>query len=36
MISPEVVLFTGYAVVLLVIACALDRLARHSHARAVR
>lgn len=35
-VSPEVALFTGYAGVLLVIAWALDRLARHSHARADR
>ncbi len=35
-VSPEVVLFTGYAGVLLIVACALDRLARHSHARSDR
>lgn len=35
-VSPEVVLFTGYSVLLLGVACALDRLARHSHARADR
>jgi hypothetical protein len=35
-VSPEVVLFTGYAGVLLVVACALDRLARHTHARSDR
>ena len=35
-VTPEVVLFTGYAGVLLLVACALDRLARHSHARSDR
>ncbi|MEO7421538.1 MAG: transposase [Ornithinibacter sp.] len=35
-IAPEVVLFTGYACALLLIACALDRVARHSHARSDR
>lgn len=35
-VSLETVLFTGYAGVLLVLACALDRLARHSHARSDR
>ena len=34
--SPEVLLVTGYAVFLLVVAVALDRLARHSHARSER
>ncbi len=34
--SGEVVLFAGYAVILLFIACALDGLARHSHARSER
>lgn len=32
----EVTLFSGYATALLLFACALDRLARHSHARADR
>jgi hypothetical protein len=32
----EVVLFSGYATALLLVGCALDRLARHSHARADR
>jgi hypothetical protein len=32
----EVVLFSGYATALLLLACALDRLAQHSHARADR
>lgn len=35
-LSPEVLLFTGYACALLLIAGALDRLARHSHARSDR
>jgi hypothetical protein len=35
-VSPEVLLVTGYAVFLLVVAVALDRLARHSHARSER
>lgn len=35
-VSGEVVLFTGYAGALLVIACALDALARHTHARSDR
>jgi hypothetical protein len=35
-VAPEVVLFAGYASALLVIAGALDVLARHSHARADR
>ncbi|KUL41692.1 transposase [Actinoplanes awajinensis] len=35
-VDSEVLLFAGYATVLLVIACALDRLAAHSHARADR
>lgn len=35
-VSSEVVLFAGYTGVLLVVACALDRLARHSHARSDR
>jgi hypothetical protein len=35
-LSPEVVLFAGYACGLLLIACALDLLARHSHARSDR
>jgi hypothetical protein len=35
-IAPEVLLFTGYAGVLLTSACTLDRLARHSSARADR
>jgi hypothetical protein len=35
-IDSEVLLFAGYATALLVIACALDRLAAHSHARADR
>lgn len=34
--TPQVLLFTGYALVLLIAGCALDRLARHSHARADR
>jgi hypothetical protein len=35
-VSPEVLLVTGYAVFLLLVAVALDRLARHSHARSER
>ena len=35
-VSPSVILFTGYAGVLLAVAVALDRLARHSHARSDR
>lgn len=35
-VAPEVLLFTGYAGVLLAGGCALDRLARHSSARADR
>jgi hypothetical protein len=35
-VAPEVVIFAGYATALLVLACILDRLARHSHARADR
>lgn len=35
-VSAEVVVFSGYAGALLVIACVLDRLARHSHARSDR
>jgi hypothetical protein len=35
-VAPEVLLFTGYASLLLVGVCALDRLARHSSARADR
>lgn len=35
-VAPEVVLFTGYAIVLLVLACALDKMAQHSHDRADR
>jgi hypothetical protein len=35
-VTPEVVWFTGYACGLLLAACALDRLARHSHARSDR
>jgi DDE family transposase len=35
-VSPEVVWVTGYACGLLVAACALDRMARHSHARSER
>lgn len=35
-VSPEVVLFSGYSVLLLLVACSLDRLARHSHARSER
>ena len=35
-LSSEVMLFTGYAGVLLLAAYALDRLARHSHARSDR
>jgi Transposase DDE domain len=34
--SPEVLLFSGYATILLALACGLDRLARHSHARSER
>lgn len=36
MLSSEVVVFTGYAALLLLGACALDRLAWHSHARSDR
>ncbi len=35
-VAPETVLFTGYACALLLVACALDRLARHSHDRSAR
>jgi DDE family transposase len=35
-VDSEVLLFAGYATALLVSACALDRLAAHSHARADR
>ena len=35
-VSPETLLFTGYACALLLAACALDGLARHSHARSDR
>lgn len=35
-VSPEVLLFTGYACSVLLAACALDGLARHSHARSDR
>lgn len=35
-VAPEAVLFTCYAAFLLVVAVALDRLARHSHARSER
>jgi hypothetical protein len=35
-VDSEALLFAGYATALLVIACALDRLAAHSHARADR
>jgi hypothetical protein len=34
--SSEVVMFTGYSCALLIFACALDRLARHSHDRSDR
>ena len=35
-VSPEVLLFACYAAFLLLAAAALDRLARHSHARSDR
>jgi hypothetical protein len=35
-VTPEVFWFTGYACALLVAACALDWMARHSHARSER
>ncbi len=35
-VSPEVLLVTCYALFLLTVAVALDRLARHSHARSDR
>jgi hypothetical protein len=35
-VAPEVLWLAGYACALLVAACALDRLARHSHARSDR